>query len=110
MRKLNNTKKVFAVDIDKTITKSFNYKTFSDEEYIKVRPSKKMIDKVNALYDSGHIIVLNTARGWISQMVTQQWLKKHGVKFHSLVMGKVLADFYVDDKNMSFENFLKVKK
>ena len=107
MKKLNNDKKVFVVDIDKTITKPFNYKTFSDKEYTQVKPLKKMIDKVNALYDSGHIIILNTARGWISHTVTQEWLSYYGVKFHSLVMGKPLGDYYIDDKNMSFEDFLK---
>ena len=38
--------------------------------------------------------------------LTINWLKKHDVKYSEIVFGKPYADFYVDDKSMSLENFI----
>lgn len=102
----------FSIDIDGVISKKtvWSYR----DSYLRLRrmllyikPDKEVIKKVNKLYDEGHIIILNTSRIWHDYDVTVEWLKKHGVKYHQLIMAKPLCDFYIDDKNMSMEEFLK---
>ena len=97
--------KIYCIDIDGTLFDS------EHPEYIVKSYKKEMIAKVNALYDSGNYIKLFTARGsgtgrsWVEH--TNGQLKQYGVKFHELIFGKPFADYYVDDRNMSFEEFLK---
>jgi hypothetical protein len=71
-------------------------------DYALARPIQSNIDRVNALYDMGHEIVFFTARGYETHVswrqVTEEQLKAWGVKYHKLIMGKVSADWYVDDK------------
>jgi len=109
MRKLNNNKKVYVIDIDGTICKSFNYKTFTDDEYIARKPIKSAVEKLRKLHANGNRIILNTARNWDVHGVTKKWLAIHSIPYDTLVMGKPLGDFYVDDRNMSLKEFDKVK-
>lgn len=39
-------------------------------------------------YDEGHIITFFTSRTEEHREVTEKWLKKHGFKYHGLLMGK----------------------
>lgn len=66
-------------------------------------PIRKNIDKTNYLYDSGHEIIIYTGRFHEEQKITQEWLERFGVKYHRLVMGKLLADYYVDDRLKTLE-------
>lgn len=87
-------------------------------EYHLAKPIKKMIDKVNALFDAGHDITIYTARGMVTfegdlervmaayWNLTDHWLHMNGVKYHRLRMGKPPADFYVDDKAVAAHEFL----
>ena len=68
-----------------------------------------MIEKVNVLYDAGHTIILHTSRLWSDFTPTTQWLEKHGIRYHTLVMAKPLAHYYIDDKNMSIDEFLQAE-
>jgi dTDP-glucose 4,6-dehydratase len=84
------------VDIDDTICKT------NDTDYANAVPKQIAIDKVNDLYDKGHYITMWTARGTITGIdwynLTFQQLKKWGVKFHQLKMGKPAFDLFIDDK------------
>lgn len=104
----------FVVDIDDTISFTYN-RDFENSE-----PNQPVIDKINELYNNGWQIVLFTARGAKScrtleereqkyRDVTERWLKKHGVQYTQLVFGKMNADYYVDDKAMSIEQFIDFK-
>lgn len=62
-------------------------------------PYTEEIKKINHMYDDGFIIIINTARGWLDFKMTKEWLDKHGVKYHSLVCGKINADYVVDDRS-----------
>lgn len=90
--------KIF-VDVDKTIffTNGMNY---SDSA-----PIEKNIQKVNDLFSSGHCIVMWTARGTLSNVshfqTTYDQLKRFGVKFHELRMGKPAFDLLIDDKSIN---------
>ena len=43
---------------------------------------------LNKWYDEGHIITFFTARIEEHREVTEIWLKKHGFKYHGMLMGK----------------------
>ena len=102
----------FVIDLDDTICFTEN----RDFEHSK--PYKEVIDKVNELYNKGWKIVIYTARGAKScktleerekkyRALTEKWLKKNKVEYTELLFGKPNADYYVDDKNMSIEEFLR---
>ena len=42
--------------------------------------------------------------------LTKRWMDQHGVKYDAIVFGKPNADYYVDDKNMSIDEFIKRRK
>lgn len=88
-------------DIDGVIAENWN------GDYSKAPPVPEGIEAVNKAYDDGYNITLFTARygkrhpGFQYQYgyeETLTWLRKHGVKFHRLIMGKPAGDVYVDDK------------
>lgn len=95
----------YCIDIDGTICT-----TTTNQEYFKARPIQEMIDKINRLYDDGHIIKFCTARGMESggvfEEITRQQLSDWGVKYHQLIMGKPAADYYIDDKGLTPVQFL----
>lgn len=110
----NTIYKTIVVDIDDTI--SFTYNRDFDNSV----PNQLVIDKINQLSDEGWKIILCTARGGKScktleekelkyREVTERWLKKHNVKYNELMFGKPNADYYVDDKNLSIEDFIRRK-
>jgi 3,4-dihydroxy-2-butanone 4-phosphate synthase len=82
--------------------------------YDKVTPLSAMIARVNELYDAGHTIMINTARGCRSGIdwteATTLQLETWGVKYHELIVGKKPHyDVVVDDKAhnpISFRNQL----
>lgn len=105
----------FVVDIDDTI--SFT----SNRDFENSKPNQPVINKINELYKKGWEIILFTARGDKScssllekeikyRLITEEWLKKNSVLYSKLVFGKMNADYYVDDKNMSIEEFLNFKE
>ena len=111
----NNDYNTFVIDIDDTISITRN-RDFENSE-----PIQEVIDKINELYDKGVYIILFTARGMKSQNndgikaelkyreITERWLIAHGVKYHELLFNKRNADYYVDDKAMKPDEFVKIK-
>ena len=108
----DNTKyNTFVIDIDDTICFTEN------RDFENSKPNKEVIDKINKLHDKGWKIILYTARGAKSCATvlqreakyrgkTEAWLNKNDVKYDDVVFGKMNADYYVDDKNMSIEEFI----
>ena len=104
--------KVYVFDIDGTICSKSTNGEYSDSV-----PYSERIEKINSLYDEGNTIIYFTARGMgryhnNSQMAinrfyqhTEFQLKSWGAKFSQLILGKPAADFYVDDKGISDEDF-----
>lgn len=97
-KRMDKQRKIIAVDIDDTVSTG----RFWDSE---PKPIQGMIDRVNDLYKKGHIIIYHTARHPSYYAITYAWLVKYGCYFHALEMGKLSADFYIDDKNISMEDF-----
>ena len=75
-------------------------------------PKKERIEIVNTLYEDGHTILIDTARGCVSGknyfFFTMEQLKSWGVKFHTLRTGvKFGADIFIDDKGIKDQRFFK---
>ena len=103
----------YVFDIDNTlcITNGSDYENSS--------PIQERINKVNKLYDEGHTILLQTARGMgrsnnnqqyaieLLYDFTKQQLVSWGVKHHALFLGKAAGDIYVDDKGCKDKDFFQ---
>jgi len=61
----------------------------------------KFPEKVNQLYENpSNFIVIYTARSSAIREMTEKELQVLQIRYHALVMDKLRADIYVDDKNM----------
>ena len=95
---------IFCFDLDETLCTSVEL------NYMDSRPIKSRIQKVNQLFNEGHVIKIHTARGsqtgidWTE--VTRKQLEEWGLKFHELYFGKPFADFYIDDKAVNCIDFV----
>lgn len=94
----------YVIDIDGCICKN------KHPDYENSTPVKKVIDKINKLYDEGHTITLYTARGASSgkdwSELTKKQLKEWGVKHHRLLCNKPAGDVYVDDKAVNIKEWV----
>lgn len=101
----------YCIDLDGVIAKKKDW-SFADsyerqkEMLLAIEPIPKAIRKVNLLFDLGNTIIIHTSRHWRDFDATTEWLKKYNVKYHTIIFAKPLANYYVDDKNMSLEDFL----
>jgi len=83
----------YAVDLDGTLTLD----EVHWENYLQALPNTKAIAKINKLHGEGNKIIIHTARPYSDWKVTVKWLKGNCVWYHCLVMGKLRADYYVDN-------------
>ena len=79
-------------------------------EYRDAKPLMHRIATVNALYDAGHRIMIDSARGSLTKQdwaaVTEAQLSLWGVKYHACRVGvKFYGDVYVDDNAVSLSEF-----
>lgn len=101
----------YVFDIDGTICNN------TGGDYDKASPIAERIKKVNSLYDAGHTIIFQTARGMgrsnnsaayaytTFELLTAEQLGKWGIKYHALFLGKPAGDIYVDDKGINDMEF-----
>ena len=78
--------KVFLIDIDGTICDDI--KNEESHLYTSAKVFPDSLNIINKWYDEGNAITFFTARESKDRVVTEDWLKRHGVKYHSLVMDK----------------------
>lgn len=118
-------KKIFIFDLDNTICKT--KKNF----YLKSKPKKDIIKKINQIKKNGHTVKVFTSRymgrnnenrAYVKKKFyykTFKQLKNWGLQFDELLMGKPSYDYFIDDKsyNIRSENakriinkFSKMKK
>jgi len=102
---------IYIFDIDGTIC------THTTGNYDEAEPLVERIKKNNSLYDEGHTIIYQTARGMgrtnnnvlksykLFYSYTVNQLDGWGVKYHDLFLGKPNGDIYVDDKGKKDEDF-----
>ena len=97
---------VIYIDIDETICHSPDV-----PDYTVSYPISKNIQKANKLYEEGNTVVYWTARGsgtgkdW--EQHTKNQFKEWGVKYHDIKFGKPVYDLFIDDKNLSTEDWMK---
>ncbi len=78
--------KNYLIDIDGTITEDVPNE--EPERMATVEPFPDALKACNEWYDQGHIITFFTSRTEDTREVTEQWLNKHGFKYHALLMNK----------------------
>ncbi|RRO13991.1 LNS2 domain-containing protein [Flavobacteriaceae bacterium 14752] len=78
--------KNYLIDIDGTITEDVPNE--EPERMATCEPFPDALKTLNKWYDGGHRICFFTSRTEDHREVTEQWLQKHGFKYHSLLMGK----------------------
>ena len=101
-------RKKICFDIDNTICWT------QKNNYIKSKPNKNALKKINELYDNGYYIIIFTSRfmGRNNEKVhlakkngyqfTKKQLLNWNLKFHKLIFGKPSYDLIVDDKSIFF--------
>ncbi len=98
--------KNFLIDIDGTICEDI-----PNEEPWRMADAEvfpEALERLNQWYDEGHIITFFTSRTEAHREVTEVWLKKHGFKWHGMVMGKPRGGNYhwIDDREVRATRYL----
>ena len=78
--------KNYLIDIDGTICDDVPNE--EPERMVTAKLYPDALITLNKWYDQGHIICFFTSRTEEHRKVTENWLKKNGFKYHSLLMGK----------------------
>lgn len=83
---LDEETKNFLIDIDGTICEDIPNEEPERMLTAEVYPDALKI--LNKWYDEGHIITFFTSRTEEHRDYTEQWLEKHGFKYHGILFGK----------------------
>ena len=78
--------KNYLIDIDGTICDDVPNE--EPERMGLVEPYPDALTICNKWYDEGHIITFFTSRTEEHREITANWLKRHGFKYHGLLLGK----------------------
>lgn len=101
-----HTIKTYVFDLDGVLCDT------DGRDYMNAKPRPRHIAKVNSLYQLGHTILIDSARGSVTgedwQERTEAQLKDWGVMFHRVRTGvKFYGDVYVDDKAVDDYDFFR---
>lgn len=106
-----------AFDIDNTLVEGK-----PSEEIFTAKGIPEMVNIINKLYDDGHEILIYTARGMTRLngqahliaseyfIKTKEQLDSIGIKYHSIVFGKLNYDVLIDDKAFNAKDMDSVRK
>jgi uncharacterized HAD superfamily protein len=83
---LPNSVKNYLIDIDGTVTEDVPNE--QPERMSTCLPYEDSVDMINSWYNDGHVITFFTSRTDEHEIVTKQWLDKHGFKYHYLLLNK----------------------
>ncbi|VAV82955.1 FIG00649651: hypothetical protein [hydrothermal vent metagenome] len=78
--------KNYLIDIDGTIGEDIPNE--EPERMLTAKVYPDALEICNKWYQQGHMICFFTSRTEAHREYTETWLKKHGFKYHSLLMGK----------------------
>jgi len=92
----------FSIDLDGVLCS-----IVSHTRYSYAKPIELNVNKVRELAKQEHRIIIHTSRLELDRVVTVRWLKKNKVPYTELVMGKPQSDFYIDDRNISVDVWLR---
>ena len=91
-----------------------------EESYEDLKPMAGSVEKINQLKNSGHYIIIHTARRMKTHnsnkgkllkdigKITLDWLTKYNVEYDEIYFGKPWANVYIDDNGYRFENWDKI--
>lgn len=82
----------YAIDLDGTLAEDI-----WPEDGIG-HPIPEAVKYCNQVISDGGKIAIWTARPWVDYEAIERWLNDHGIPWHKIVCGKLLAKVYVDDK------------
>jgi glycerol-3-phosphate cytidylyltransferase len=100
----------YCFDIDGTLCHTPNNE-LGKPDYANAKPFPFMVEQVNRLYEEGHYIIIQTARGKSSGIdhsnLTKRQLDTWGYKYHDLfpMFSKPNADIFIDDKAINFDEW-----
>lgn len=80
-------RKIFIIDIDGTVCEHIGNEE-GPERMRRARPFEDSIKEINRLYDEGHLICFFTARTDEHRRPTEEWLKRHGIRYHQVIFNK----------------------
>ena len=109
--------KNYLIDIDGTICEDIPNE--EPERMTTCDPYPDALEMLNKWYDEGHVITFFTSRTEEHRRVTEEWLKLHGFKYHSLLVGKPRGgNYHWIDNHMvratrfkgRFTDLIKVRK
>lgn len=78
--------KNYLIDIDGTICDDVPNE--EPERMRHVAPYPDALEIINKWYEQGHIIYYFTSRTEEHRQITEEWLRKHGFRYHGMLMGK----------------------
>lgn len=83
-------------DIDGTLL----YTHIENGRYVVDDVNQVLIDKLNRHYAQGDLVLLETGRHWNHLEDTLKQVKDAGIKYHTIVLGHIPADVYINDKGL----------
>lgn len=87
------------------------------ENYADLIPHEGAVEKIRALHNKGHYIIIQTARNMATQesnlgkvmknigKVTLEWLERFGIPYDEIYFGKPNGHVYIDDRALRFTNW-----
>jgi hypothetical protein len=78
--------KNYLIDIDGTITDDVPNE--EPERMVTCEPFPDALQTMSKWHEEGHVLTFFTSRTEEHREVTEQWLEKHGIRYHGLLMGK----------------------
>ncbi|MGQ2983892.1 LNS2 domain-containing protein [Flavobacterium sp.] len=78
--------KNYLIDIDGTICDDIPNE--EPERMVTAEIYPDALETLNRWYDEGHVIYFFTSRTEAHREITEEWLNRHGFKYHGMVMGK----------------------
>ncbi len=106
------------IDLDGTICEIRK----ENESYMDVKVKEGAKERIKALKDAGHTIIINTARNMGSTghnvgkalknvgKMTFDWLEQNGIVYDEIFFGKPNADITIDDRVLRFEEWGKISE
>jgi capsule biosynthesis phosphatase len=104
------------IDIDGVICKLKK----ENELYQDLMPVDGSVERIMQLKESGHYIILYTARRMKTHnaniakviadigKITLDWLERHNIPYDEIIFGKPWADVYIDDNAFRFHNWEEI--
>ncbi|MDZ4715799.1 MAG: hypothetical protein SH819_10050 [Cytophagales bacterium] len=87
------------------------------QTYSELKPLPGAVDKIKALKEDGHYIIIQTARNMATQegnlgkvmrnigKVTLDWLVEYNIPYDEVYFGKPNANLYIDDRGFRFTSW-----